>query len=176
MTSTRIRPLALAVLTIARETGMKTKTTQALALGILAAALSATGRANAQYAFTPIVPCRIVDTRDSTIPSPNGPPSLTNGATRNFQMRGFPRCGIPTTAKAVSITLTAFAPTGKGFASVWPSTVGFPNTSNLNFTGGEVAVSSGAVVMLGTAAADLSCLVANPTAMNVAIDVVGYYK
>ena len=160
---------------------MKKRQIRTLTLTVLAGALVLGGRAAAQVCpngctFDPVVPCRIVDTRDSALPNPNGLPALTNGVTRSFQIKGFSRCGIPATAKAISVTLTAVAPPGAGWVSLWPYGGVWPGVSNLNFGGGESAVANGAVVMLGSGTPDLNCLAMTPSPMHVVIDVVGYYR
>lgn len=163
------------------DVDMEKRQVRALALTLIAGALVLGGRAAAQVCpngctFDPVVPCRIVDTRDSAIPNPNGPPALTNGVDRSFQIKGFSRCGIPATANAISVTLTAVSPAGAGWVSLWPTGSAWPGVSNLNFSGGESAVANGAVVMLGSGTPDLSCRAMTSAPMHVIIDVVGYYR
>ncbi|MDQ5873214.1 MAG: hypothetical protein M3547_13525, partial [Acidobacteriota bacterium] len=49
--------------------------------------------------FYTLPPCRVVDTRDPA--GPWGGPALSANTSRSFTMIG--RCGIPTTADAVSV-------------------------------------------------------------------------
>lgn len=149
-----------------------------LVVAIVLASVAAGRRMEAQtgYKFVPIVPCRVVDTRTSTVPNfpnPNGPPQVT-GAGRTFQIRG--RCGVPTAAQAVTVTVTVVTPAGMGFISLFPGGTSYPGISNVNFSGGEAAVANGAVVMLGpNTAPDLSA-VSGVTNTDVLIDVLGYYQ
>src|SRR5438270_3427483 len=69
------------------------------------------------YQFYAVTPCRIVDTRNAN--STNGGPVLASGATRDFAVRG--NCGIPTTAKAVSLNVTAVSPSQNSFFTLFPS-------------------------------------------------------
>lgn len=141
------------------------------------AALGVAGTAEAQtgYTFEPVIPCRVVDTRIGSLPNGGGPVSNDQNNPRLFAMRG--NCGIPSTAVAVSVTLTAVAPPSAGFLSIWPAGVPWPNISNLNVSGGEVAVANGAVVKLGpTIGQDLACFAGTTAPMHVVIDIVGYYK
>ena len=141
------------------------------------AALGMAGIAEAQtgYTFEPIVPCRVVDTRFGTLPNGGGPVSTDPNNPRLFAMRG--NCGVPTAAVAVSVTLTAVTPPSAGFLSIWTAGVPWPNVSNLNFSGGEVAVANGAVVKLGpTMGQDLACFAGASAPTHVIIDVVGYYQ
>ncbi len=55
--------------------------------------------------FVALSPCRLVDTRsDHGFPDPYGPPSLSPGITRDFQVTG--HCGVPVGATAVSFNFT----------------------------------------------------------------------
>src|SRR5262249_48799673 len=60
--------------------------------------------------FFTLVPCRILDTRN-----PNGPyggPALAASTTRSFAIAG--QCGIPASARAISVNVTVTSPTTTG--------------------------------------------------------------
>ena len=124
----------------------------------------------------PVTPCRIVDTRLSGA-------GFGNGTTRSFFVTGtqmfVPQggtsggCGIPTSAQAVTATLTAVSPTRSGFVRAWAAGGPEPTATLLNYattntgTGATVPIRSG-----GTAA----LTVKNHTgATDLVIDVTGYY-
>jgi hypothetical protein len=91
------------------------------------------------FRFYPLTPCRLVDTRQ-----PANAPIMTALSTRSFKIRG--TCGLPATATAAALNVTVFTPSIKGHVRVFPSDVALPNTSTLNFAGGENAVANGAIV------------------------------
>ena len=126
---------------------------------------------NGPYEYFPLSPCRVADTRGSV--GLNGGPILSQGETRNFQMRG--RCGIPTTAKAVSLNVTITQSTHGGFLTVWPSGSSRPNVSLINFQPSDPALANGIIVGVSTATADLS-VYNNFGSVHVLIDVTGYFQ
>src|SRR5687767_12174412 len=69
------------------------------------------------YQYNAVTPCRLVDTRNAI--GTNGGPALTEDTQRDFRIRG--NCGVPSTAKAVSINLAVTQATATSFLSAWPS-------------------------------------------------------
>jgi len=126
--------------------------------------------AHAQYSYFPLTPCRVVDTRNPA--SVNGGPSLAPG-TRSFQVRG--NCGVPTTAKAVSLNVTVTNATEGSFLSIWPSGLARPLVSTINFDPTEPALANGAIVGVSTNAQDLSVFNASGN-VNLILDVTGYFQ
>lgn len=123
--------------------------------------------------FVPITPCRLLDTRGGARVGPRGIP-ITAGEEFRAQVWGANGdCTISASASAVVLNVTAVAPTSAGFITVWPSDVGRPNSSNLNFPAGFTIPnqvtsrigSDGGVKFFTTA--DSTELIA---------DVVGYYE
>jgi hypothetical protein len=132
------------------------------------------GTASAQvgpYQFFAINPCRVVDTRNAN--STNGGPALGPNAFRNFAIKG--NCGVPTTAKAVSLNVTVANPTAVSWFTIWPSGSSQPVVSTINFTQNDPALANGAIVGVSANSADLSVYNANGTA-HVIIDVNGYFQ
>lgn len=141
--------------------------------GMLSLVLTAIApSAHAQYSYYALNPCRVVDTRNAN--SVNGGPSLGGGAQRNFAIRG--SCGVPTTAKAVSLNLAVTGMTAGGFVTLWPSGQSRPTVSSINFTGSETALANGAIVGLSTDAQDLSVYNGSNSSLHVIIDVTGYFQ
>jgi hypothetical protein len=120
------------------------------------------------YALTP---CRIADTRNAT--GTNGGPALQGGVRRDFAVRG--RCGVPTTARAVSLNLTVTGASTNSHITIWPSGTAMPNVSTINFGPNDPAVANGAIVGLSTATLDLSAFNAAGT-VHLIIDVTGYFQ
>jgi hypothetical protein len=128
--------------------------------------------ARAQYSFFALNPCRVVDTRNAN--SVNGGPIVGAGAQRSFAIRG--SCGVPTTAKAVSLNLAVTGMTAGGFVTLWPSGQTRPVVSSINFSGTEPALANGAIVGLSTNAQDLSVYDGSNSAVHLIIDVTGYFQ
>lgn len=128
--------------------------------------------------FTPVTPCRIVDTR------------LAGGAiaastSRGFGVWGFSNyssqggsatnCGLQSeTPKAAVLNVTVVSPTIAGYATVYPANAASrPNTSSINYTAGAI-VNNTVVTPLGTLGANDVQIFTVAQAQYV-VDVVGYY-
>jgi hypothetical protein len=86
----------------------------------------------------------VVDTR-----TPTGGPILEGKTTRSFTVTGG-ACGIPPTAVAVSVNLTAVGATAPGYLTLYPANhVIVPTVSSVNFTTGMTRTNN-AVVSLAT--------------------------
>lgn len=137
------------------------------------AAIGIAGAAHAQsgpYSYYALTPCRVVDTRNAV--GVNGGPSLGT-AVRNVQIRG--NCGVPQTAKAVSLNVTVTSASTASWLTLWPSGTAQPFVSTINFGPDDPALANGCIVGLSTATQDLS--VANALgSVHAIIDVTGYFQ
>lgn len=113
--------------------------------------------------FYTVAPCRVFDTRDST--------PLGQSVARDFAVRG--HCGIPTSAKAVSINITVLDATQQSYVALWPSG-GTQGSSTINFYPGQ-QLANGAITPLSTNPNDLTLLNCCGT-VNVILDVNGYFQ
>src|SRR4029079_6932087 len=77
---------------------------------------SVTIDSNCAASFFTVTPCRVADTRDPV--GPYGGPALAAGVERAFVLAS--RCGIPLTAKAVSVNVTVTQPAAPGFVVLYP--------------------------------------------------------
>jgi trimeric autotransporter adhesin len=118
--------------------------------------------------FYPLTPCRIADTRNPT--GALGGPSLAANSGRAFPVQSS-ACGIPSTAKAYSLNITAVPHGSLGFLTAWPSGEAQPVVSTLNATTGAVTANA-AIVPAGTGG-DVSIVVSD--ADDVILDVNGYF-
>lgn len=135
-------------------------------LGMAATASAQTG----PYQFYALTPCRVVDTRGAT--GTNGGPAL--GTTRrDFQIRGF--CGVPTTAKAVSLNVTVTGASAFSWLTIWPAGQAPPPVSTINFDANVSALANGAIVGVSASTRDLSVTNANGS-VHVILDVTGYFQ
>ncbi|MFP5288409.1 MAG: reprolysin-like metallopeptidase, partial [Thermoanaerobaculia bacterium] len=80
--------------------------------------------------FFTLAPCRLLDTRE-----PEGGPVLQAQQPRTFSAAG--RCGIPSTAVALLVNVTAVAPSSGGYFTLYPARSPRPDTSTLNFAAGR---------------------------------------
>ena len=138
---------------------------------VTAKAGEAVDTAAAPKPFVALSPCRLVDTRsDHGFPDPYGPPSLSPGITRDFQIAG--HCGVPVGATAVSFNFTVVRTLGLGFLGAYPQGESWPGTSTLNYLAGQ-QVANNAAIALGSTG-ELTVFVSNSQA-DLLIDINGYY-
>ncbi|HEX5760380.1 MAG TPA: FG-GAP-like repeat-containing protein [Thermoanaerobaculia bacterium] len=82
--------------------------------------------------FFTLPPCRAVDTRNAA--GPLGGPALVSNASRSFDLTGV--CGVPASARAVSLNVTVTQPTGQGHVVFSPGCAP-SGTSAINFGPGQ---------------------------------------
>jgi pimeloyl-ACP methyl ester carboxylesterase len=97
--------------------------------------------------FHAVAPCRVVDTRGPA--GDYGGPALAGGATRVFTLGG--QCGIPASAKAVSLNVTVTGATQPGHLRLFPGGAPLPAASTINFTANQTRANN-AFARLGTGA------------------------
>jgi uncharacterized repeat protein (TIGR03803 family) len=116
--------------------------------------------------FYPVVPCRLVDTRNGRDGG-----TLQAGLERDYSIAG--NCGIPAGAKAYSVNVTAI-PVSGGFdyLTVWPQGEQRPDVSTLNNSTGTV-VANAAIVSAGSNQA--VAFYANSNNTDLLLDVNGYF-
>lgn len=165
----------------------------ALLIGVGLVVSAAPGNSDGPFQFHSLTPCRLVDTRVATLTQGGYGPILTstgNIATdvaRNFPVQG--NCGVPDTARAATINVTAVNPTNTGRFTVYPAGITAPTVSTINFPVGTTALANGAIVPLSEAG--VACPTGyTPTMCDVAvmpfisgggsvhlvIDVTGYFE
>jgi hypothetical protein len=123
--------------------------------------------------FYPLQPCRVVDTRSvggSGLSGAFGPPSLVGGTSREFPMQSS-SCGIPSTAQAYSLNLTAVASNPLGYLTAYPAGQALPLAATVNAPNGG-AVGSAATVLAGTSGA-IDVFASGNT--DLVIDINGYF-
>jgi uncharacterized repeat protein (TIGR01451 family) len=115
-------------------------------------------------------PCRVVDTRGG---APIGGPVMQAQETRSFAVAGL--CGIPPTAKAISINLAVTQPTITGNIRLFPTGQAVPTVSSINYAGGQTR-SNNALVPL-SALGEMSAFVGQASGtVHLVIDVNGYFE
>jgi hypothetical protein len=119
--------------------------------------------------FYPAAPCRVADTRAPA--GTFGGPAISGGHSRDFPIPLSP-CGIPSTASAYSLNVTAVPDTSfLGYLTAWPTGSSQPLVSTLNSWTGKV-VANAAIVPAGINES-MSVFVTDPT--DVVLDVNGYF-
>lgn len=126
----------------------------------------------AGFNFHTLTPCRVVDTRDPA--GAYGGPSLIAGADRAFVFTN--RCGIPATAKAIALNITATQPTaGPGFLTAFSGGTALPFVSTVTYDVGMTRANN-AVVPLGTLGDLIVHCGQGGGTVDVVIDVNGYFQ
>ena len=129
--------------------------------------------ASSTPAIVPLVPARLLETRSgpglTTIDGAGlGAGKLVGGSTIPVKVAG--RHGIPISAKAVMLNVTAVFPSGPGFLTVFPCGADRPGTSSVNYQAGQV-VANAALAKLGTGG---EVCVYTLTATDIVVDVTAY--
>ena len=150
-----------------------------LALGVSFLIPAAPGEADGPFQFYSLSPCRLVDTRLAGTTVGTYGPVLTSGVERKFPVQG--SCGVPVGARAVTVNITAVAPTNQGRLTAYPSGITAPNTSNINFPPGTTALGNGAIVPLANQAVEANDFAVMPFVVpgtgqvHLVLDVTGYF-
>jgi hypothetical protein len=137
-----------------------------LAVGALGA-----GTAPSPTSFHTLTPCRAFDTRDP--PGAFGGPALAAQAERTFILAG--RCGIPASATALSVNVTATGATAAGNVVLFPGGTYPPSTSTLNYAAGATRANN-AIVGLGASTALRVRSNQTSGSVHLVLDVNGYFE
>jgi metallopeptidase family M12-like protein len=121
--------------------------------------------------FYTVTPCRAVDTRNPT--GPYGAPAMAGNTDRTFALGG--RCGVPTTAKAVSVNVSVTQATAAGNLRLYAGGTALPNATAINYRAGQTRANND-LAPLGTAGS-LAVRCDQPSGnVQVIIDVNGYFQ
>lgn len=116
-----------------------------------------------------VTPCRVIDTRNPV--GAFGGPAVAHLGTRNVQLTGV--CGIPSTAKAVAVNLTAIAPSTAGFLSIYPAGTAWPGNSTLNYRLNKTRANNTIAVV---SALGQVTVLNNGALQHFVMDVTGYFQ
>jgi hypothetical protein len=127
--------------------------------------------------FTPITPCRIVDTR-------HGGGALSGGVARSFSAVGSAGisaqggasggCGIPSAATALDVSLQSVNSTADGFVNETAYGVAFATASLLHYVKGQTIGTGATFPITGTGTFAFQ-LKSSKGHTDVLVDVLGYY-
>ena len=128
--------------------------------------------------YTPVVPCRILDTRNTSGP-------LLAGVTRTFigynatsfvvQGGVASNCGVPDGVAALSLNIAAVQPADAGFIRLWPDDAPMPFASMLNYAAGAFATATGTIVPVNSGNNN-QFDAWSPAQVDFVADVVGYVR
>jgi hypothetical protein len=124
--------------------------------------------------FYTVTPCRLVDTRNAA--GATGGPALGAGSTRSFPVTGG-ACGVPPTAKAVSVNLTAVGAAAPGHFILFPGdALGPPLMSNVNFVPGVTRANNAVVPLATDGTGTINVTNGSAGAVHFVLDVNGYFQ
>ena len=154
----------------------------ALALAATSTLASAQlGTLNTDLVYTPITPCRLIDTRSAVAGQMvAGSVRTFNGWTAtNFASQGgdgSSNCNIPATTDtaAIVVNFTIVTPTAGGYITAFPSNVTQPVAASLNFNAGDVK-GNNAILKLSQASNTNQLSIYTTSTTHLVADVVGYY-
>ena len=187
LTGLRADQLLAASLAGSLEGLRKVIATALLATGPVASGLihtKALGDATADLVYTPVTPCREVDTRISQ----GGTGPIGNASSKDFKVwtatnftaqgGSATNCNVPANPVAVVVNITAVGPAGAGNLIAYAT--GTPSfTSVVNYQAGFNAIANGAIVPVCRPDCPNQLTIATNgtfSATDVVIDIVGYFK
>ncbi|HEY6929941.1 MAG TPA: right-handed parallel beta-helix repeat-containing protein [Thermoanaerobaculia bacterium] len=121
--------------------------------------------------FFALPPCRIVDTRNGS--GPLGGPALVAGARRTFTLTG--GCGIPATARSLSLNVTVTAPTASGDLKLFAGGTATPTSTTINYGPGQTRANNAQPALGGSGNLAVQCDQASGS-VQLIIDVNGYFQ
>jgi hypothetical protein len=154
----RTRPLCVAVALLAGV---------ALPIGTVGASEPPPDEQPPAARFVPVQPCRLLDTRGPDTHNPTAAPIA--GAIVEVDVAG--QCGVPASAVAAALTVTAVVPTEAGYLTVFPPDDGRPNISTVNYRAGQTVAN---LQLTRLAAGDVD--VYTRAASHIVVDVSGYFE
>jgi hypothetical protein len=123
------------------------------------------------FDFYSLSPCRLVDTRGE--PGRSGGPPVAANADRTFRVVG--TCGIPSTARAVSLNVTVVDPTAAGHLRLYPAGDPLPSASTINYSPGQTRANN-AIVGVGDHGEIAAYGGRGAGTVHLVLDVNGYFE
>ncbi len=123
--------------------------------------------------FFTLPPCRILDTRLAS--GPYGAPALLPSTERVVVAAG--RCGIPATARALSVTLTAVSAPATGHLRLYPGNASPPLVATVNYSAGQTRGNNAIVMLSSSGTGTFAVKSFTPGgAVHFVVDVNGYFE
>lgn len=125
---------------------------------------------SAALSFRVLAPCRLIDTREPAGTAGGQP--LAPNSRQVFLMTG--ACGVPATARALSLNVTAVSPGSEGMLSLFPGDAAVPTTSTLNYRTGQTRANN---AIMGLSSDGTLGVQNNSTGpVDLVIDVTGWFE
>lgn len=137
----------------------------------------ALGDLDADLTYTPVVPCRILDTRIVGGPLQPDMARIFDGYAPNFAVQGGSSsgCGIPAGVPVLALNVYAVNPTNTGFIKVWAFGTSEPAVSTVNSQVGITAIATGTLVPVDRLSSN-RFVAKCPTVVDFVADVVGFFR
>jgi hypothetical protein len=138
----------------------------------------ALGDSGQDVPYTPVTPCRIVDTRTSAPLSPGIERTFVGYSASGFALQGgvpVGDCMVPNGAAALALNVVAYQPSNLGYITLWPTSAPEPFAATVSFDSGATNVSTGAVVPVDVNNVN-SFKAKSPVVVHMIVDVVGYFR
>jgi hypothetical protein len=141
------------------------------------------GSLSTDLVYTPVTPCRIIDTRNagaaSGIMAAGSARAFNGWTTTNFSNQGGinnSNCNVPanTNTAAIVVYFTVVSPSSGGYITTYPGNAAQPLASTLNFNTGEVK-GNNAILKLNQTGSGSHFNVYTTSTAHLVADVVGYY-
>jgi hypothetical protein len=120
--------------------------------------------------FHAVTPCRAVDTRN---PALGGPTPVAAGSGRVFTLAG--ACGVPASAKAVSLNVAVTQSTVAGNVRVYAAGSPLPLVSTVNYSAAQTRANNAIASLSALGQVAVRCSQASGT-VHVVLDVNGYFE
>lgn len=135
------------------------------------------GDPNDDLTYTPINPCRIVDTRAAGGALAANVVRTFAGFSANFSTQGgtATNCGMPNGVAAIAMNVYAVNPTALGFIKVWAANAAEPAVATINYQTGITALANGAIVPVDSSNNN-QFKAKSPAQVDFLADVVGYFR
>jgi hypothetical protein len=134
-----------------------------------------TASAPANLTFTPITPCRIVDTRLAGGAISGGSSRAFDARGRNLAYQGGGECAdLGTDAAAIAINVTVANPAGRGFLTLYPEGESRPLASTINYSAETLTLANSTIIKAALLAGQDFRVYAE-TATEVVIDLLGVF-
>jgi hypothetical protein len=141
--------------------------------GVAIGAAQGTGRIYDKGAFFTLSPCRVVDTRGTTVGSGLGGPALAANSTRPFTLTLAGSCGVPANAKAVALNVTVTGATRAGDLRLYAAGAPLPLASTINYVAGQTRANNVVVNVNASGQLAVRCDQSSGT-VHLIVDVAGY--
>ena len=121
--------------------------------------------------FFTVSPCRLIDTRQA-----GQGPALASGVPALLQIHG--ACGIPATARAVAVNVTALQGQGAGSLVLYPGNLSTPNTNTISFQAGQNLANNAILALAsnGEGTLGVTPTVSGGGTVHVIVDVSGWFE